>query len=115
MNVLQGVGLAFLSALALALVLGLATAWTAAWAPSDGLLRVLNLLVIAAGGFYGGRKTKRLGWLHGGLIGFAYVLLVSWMLAPQFGWAVLISGPWLLEGLYAFLSGAAGGVLGVAS
>lgn len=114
-SVMQGVGLAFISALGLALVLGLATAWTEAWAPSDGLLRVLNLVVIAAGGFYGGRKTRRLGWLHGGLTGIVYVLLVSWMLAPEFGWTVLVSGPWLMEGLYAFLSGSLGGIVGVAS
>lgn len=115
LSVLQGVGLAFVAALGFAFVLGLATAWTATWAPSDGLLRVLNLAVIAAGGFYGGRAGRRLGWLHGGLTGLVYVLLVSWMLAPQFGWAAFVSAPWLTEALYAFLSGAAGGVLGVAA
>lgn len=115
LNVLQGVGLAFMSALALSLVLGLATAWTVAWDPPDTLLRILNLVVIAAGGFYGGRRARRQGWLHGGLAGFIYVLLVSWMLAPQFGWSVLISGPWLREALFAFVAGATGGILGVAS
>lgn len=115
LNVLQGVGLAFVTALVLALGLGLATAWTEAWHASDGLLQVLNLVVIAAGGFYGGRTTRRLGWLHGGLIGIVYVLLVSWMLAPEFGWTALVSWPWLREALFAFLAGAVGGIVGVAS
>lgn len=115
LNVLQGVGLAFISALALSLVLGLATAWTVAWDPSEMVLRVLNLVVIAGGGFYAGRRARRQGWLHGGLTGIIYVLLVSWMLAPQFGWAVLVSAPWLRETLFAFLAGAFGGIFGVAS
>lgn len=114
-NILQGVGLAFIAALGLSFVLGLATAWTTAWDPSDMLLRALNLFVIAAGGFYGGRRARRQGWLHGGLIGLVYVLLVSWMLLPQFEWAMLVSSVWLKEAVFSFLAGALGGILGVAA
>lgn len=115
LGVLQGVGVTFIVALACALVIGLAVAWTPMWDASDGLLKVMNLLAIAAGGLYAGRKVRRLGWLHGGLVGLVYVLLVSWMIGPEFGVAQLATTIWLREALYAFVAGALGGVVGVAT
>lgn len=114
-GVLQGVGFTFIVALACALFIGLAVAWTPTWDASDTLLRVINLLAVAAGGFYAGRKVRRLGWLHGGLAGLLYVLLVSWMLGPEFGFAQLANTVWLREALFAFVAGTVGGVIGVAS
>ncbi|MBO8140952.1 MAG: TIGR04086 family membrane protein [Firmicutes bacterium] len=112
-SVLQGVGAAFVLALLLSAAVGLAVAWTPRWDASDGLLKGLNLVAVAAGGFYAGRRTKRLGWLHGGLVGLVYVLLVTWMMVPEFGLAQLATVVWLREALYACLAGGAGGVAGV--
>lgn len=115
LGVLQGVGFTFIVALACALIIGLAVAWTPTWDASDTFLRVINWLAVAAGGFYAGRKAQRLGWLHGGLSGLLYVLLLSWMLAPEFGLAQLATAVWLREALFAFVAGTVGGVIGVAS
>lgn len=115
LGVLQGVGFTFVGALACALLIGLAVAWTPTWDASDSLLKTVNVIIVAAGGLYAGRKTRRLGWLHGGLSGLVYIMLVSWMTGPDFGWAQLATVDWLRDGLLAFVAGAVGGVIGVAS
>lgn len=115
LGVLQGVGFTFVGSLVCALLIGLAVAWTPTWDASDGLLKTVNLLAVAAGGLYAGRKVQRLGWLHGGLSGLVYILLVSWMVGPEFGFAQLATAFWLREALYAVVAGAVGGVIGVAT
>jgi len=114
-SLLQGVGFSLVAALGLSTVVGLAVAWTPAWDASDGLLKALNLLAVAAGGLLAGRRAPRLGWLHGGLVGLVYVLLVTGMLVPDGGLGRLISSAGLAPAVYAFLAGTLGGMLGVLS
>lgn len=114
-SVLHGLGVTFLAAVALSVSVGLAVAWTPAWDAPDALLKALNLLAIGAGGFAAGRRGKRLGWLHGGLVGVLYLLLVSWILVPGAGIGGVATAAGLKAAAYGFLAGALGGVLGVAS
>lgn len=113
--VLQGVGFAFAASLAASVVVGLLIAWTPAWDAPDALLKTLNVLAVASGGVYAGRKARRLGWLHGAASGFIYILLVTWMVSPEFSWAQLATAAWLQDALLACGAGALGGVVGVAS
>lgn len=113
-SVLQGVGLTFVLALASALVIGLVVAWTPTWDASDTLLKTINVLAVAAGGMYAGKKARRMGWFHGALSGLVYMLLVTWMVGPDFSVAQLATVSWLQDALLAAGAGAVGGVLGVA-
>lgn len=114
-SVLQGVGFAFATSLAAALVVGLLVAWTPAWYASDAVLATLNVLAVAAGGVYAGRKARRLGWLHGAAAGLIYILLATWMVTPQFSWGTLATASWLQDALLACAAGAVGGIVGVAT
>ncbi|MFO7310631.1 MAG: TIGR04086 family membrane protein [Bacillota bacterium] len=114
-SILHGLGVTFLASLAFAVSVGLAVALTPAWDAPDALLKGLNLLAVGAGGFAAGRRAHRLGWLHGGLVGVAYLLLVSWMLSPGEGIGALATAAGLKTAAYGFMAGALGGVLGVAA
>jgi len=112
-SILQGVGLAFAAVLAASAVIGLAVAWTPAWDAADSLLVSLNVAAMACGGWLAGRRAPRLGWLHGGLAGLLYMLLVSWLLAPVAGVDQALAVVGWKPLLYGFLAGAAGGIVGV--
>lgn len=112
-SVLQGVGLTFVLALASALVIGLVVAWTPTWDASDTLLKTVNVLAVVAGGLYAGKKARRLGWLHGAVSGLVYIVLVTWMVGPDFSLAQLATAAWLQDAALALAAGAVGGVLGV--
>lgn len=114
-SVLQGVGFAFAASLAASLVIGLIVAWTPTWDASDALLKALNVLAVVGGGLYAGRKSRRLGWLHGAGSGLVYILLVTWMISPDFSWSQLITAAWLRDALLASGAGALGGIVGVAT
>ncbi|HEY8497202.1 MAG TPA: TIGR04086 family membrane protein [Limnochordales bacterium] len=114
-SILHGLGVTFLAALAFSVSVGLGVALTPAWDAPDALLNGLNLLAVGAGGFAAGRRARRLGWLHGGLVGVVYLLLVSWMLAPGEAMEAVATAAGLKTAAYGFLAGALGGVLGVAA
>lgn len=111
-SVVQGVGLTLAAALALASAIGLAIAWTPAWDAADGLLQGLHWAAMAVGGWWAGRTAPRLGWLHGGLTGLVYGLVVMWLVAPEGRVGLGLPTGGLTPLLYGCLAGAAGGVLG---
>lgn len=80
----------------------------------SGLLYGVGLVTVAAGGAVAGRRAGTRGWLHGGLVGLAYVLL-SLLIG-----SLLFSGPALWADLVgklftAFVAGSLGGIVGVNS
>jgi len=114
LSVVQGVGLTFAAAVTCAVFIGLAVAWTPSWDASDGLLKTVNVLAVAAGGLYAGRKAPRLGWLHGGASGLLYIVLVTSMIGPQYAVGQIFTTAWARDALLAFGAGAIGGMVGVA-
>ncbi|MBE3583010.1 MAG: TIGR04086 family membrane protein [Limnochordaceae bacterium] len=109
---LRGVIAAGLVILVLALLQGLALAFTNWPALSDRWLRVLNLSAIGVGAVVTGRRTRRLGWLHGLAVGVLYAILVAWWV----GYGIHIFSPPLVTWLVlAFLVGALGGMVGSAT
>ena len=78
----------------------------------SGLISLITLAGVAAGGVISGRLAGGQGWLHGTMVGFVYVLLLTaltGMVSSQsLDWLVVF-----LHVLSLLLAGALGGILGV--
>lgn len=110
--VLQGVALAFVASLCAALLLGLAVFLTD-W---DGLPRTVplfNYVGILVGSLAAGRRAGRIGWLHGGMVGLLYFLLLTVFTQGDARLNALTSWSGLQRAGISFLVGALGGMFGV--
>lgn len=73
---------------------------------------IISGLSIITAGVYAARHTASRGWLHGGIIGLLYVLVIlilSMFLLPEFSFTFMSIGKLLIG----FVIGALGGILGV--
>lgn len=105
---LLGAGFALLGAVLLSVVITLAEL-----DPIPTYLYAFHYVCIALGAALAARNTKRLGWLHGGLVGVLYLLFIAWLFPPGFHLVASASANWLPGILYSFAAGALGGVIGV--
>lgn len=71
-----------------------------------------GFLVILVGGVVSGRSARRLGWLHGGMAGFAAAATALLLLGVFFPGG-LVTGEVVRQAALAFLAGAIGGMIGV--
>lgn len=73
----------------------------------------ITLIVsVSIGGMYVGTKTKKKGWLNGGLEGVVYILLlivVSWAFIDDFSFDRYV----VYKGIIGVVSGGVGGIIGV--
>lgn len=105
---LLGAGVALLGALLISLVVTLAE-----WDPIPSYLYGYHYVSIAIGAALAARNTRRLGWVHGGLVGIVYLLFVAWLFPPGFHLVASAQASWLPGILWSFVAGTAGGVVGV--
>lgn len=106
-----------LASLVLSAALAAVTALSVYLTPlSEGYLSLAlyygGFLVILAGGIVSGRAASRLGWLHGGMAGFA-AAAVALLLLGVFFPGGLLTGEVVRQAGLAFLAGAIGGMIGV--
>ncbi len=76
-----------------------------------GLLMLFNYLAIFVGGFFCGKRIRRQGWLNGGMMGIAYMVLLLFLgriLLP-----LQLSSMIILRLMTGFISGGLGGMAGV--
>lgn len=112
MAVGQGLLVGFLAALSGSVLLTLVQLMTGWVEIPRTALQSFNLLSIAMGGLYAGRKAGSRGWLNGALVGLVYFLVVTWVFSQGgLGGIPLVSGI-LMKGLLALALGALGGMLG---
>ncbi len=75
------------------------------------ILLLINYLAVFFGGIYAARKTDYKGWLHGGLVGFMYMLIIL-MLGTRYV-EMNFNLEMILRILSGFLAGGIGGMIGV--
>lgn len=105
---LLGAGFALLGAVLLSVIITLAE-----WDPIPTYLYAYHYVCIALGAAMAAKNTKRLGWLHGGIVGVLYLLFIAWLFPPGFHLIASASANWLPGILYSFVAGVLGGVIGV--
>lgn len=110
--VAKGILLSFGVTLLVAAFLGLAVSLTQ-WEGIAGGAYWFSYASIALGGMLAAKQSKKLGWLHGAVVGLAYFLIAVTLLQPEFQWGMLAAGTSLLKALGCLASGAVGGMLGV--
>lgn len=111
--VARGVLLAFALSLVLLFLASLVLHWTTVPEKiSPYLVFGISLVAILFGSRFSGRRIGYRGWLHGGLVGLLYVLLLlalSLFLMPDFSLNFLVP----VKVFIGFAFGAAGGMWGV--
>lgn len=105
---LLSLGVALLASLLLSLIIYLAN-----WENLPSTLNAFHYISIALGGVLAARSAKRLGWLHGGLVGIVYTVALAFLFAEEMSLGALVETEFLLQALWGFLAGVAGGALGV--
>ncbi len=110
----QGLLLAMIVALAGFALLSVVSTLSG-WDELPSSLYAFHYVSIAVGGLQAARRAQRWGWLHGGMVGLLYALLVAGFMGTgqlaQF--QVLVQPSGLLHLFLAFIAGSAGGMLGV--
>jgi putative membrane protein (TIGR04086 family) len=74
-------------------------------------LMIINYTAIFSGGIMGARWSQTKGWLHGGLVGLIYMVIIVFIGSRYVSFAVGLEV--MLRVISGFLTGALGGVLGV--
>jgi len=110
--VISGAALGFAITFAGAALLGLAASLTA-WQGIDADIAWFSYLSIALGGMLAAKRSRRTGWLHGGLVGLVYFAVSAAFFQSGFTWGDLLAQDALAKALYSFAAGALGGVLGI--
>lgn len=105
---LFSLGIALLSSLLLSLVITLAN-----WDPFPTYLAGFHYISIGLGGVLAARQARKLGWLHGGIVGMIYTLILSFLFTDGMSAGMLLQAEWLLSAVWGFVAGVVGGVLGV--
>lgn len=73
-----------------------------------------SLVAIFVGATYVSKRLDTKGWLNGGVIGLLYLVglvIFGLVLLPDFG----LDASYIVNGVFAFLAGAAGGIFGINS
>lgn len=83
------------------------------WSTLSPYLVAFHYVAIGAGGIVAARRAKRFGWLHGGIVGVLFTIIVALLFADSASISTLLESKWLLSSLWGFAAGVAGGVLGV--
>lgn len=110
--VFGGTCLGFAVTFAGAVLMGLAVSLTA-WEGISADLHWFSYVSIAIGGMLAGRRSRRVGWLNGGLVGILYAAVTALAFQSGFSPGDLFTAGWLAKAFWSFVAGAAGGVLGV--
>lgn len=110
--VLGGAFLGFLITFAGAVLVGLAVSLTP-WEGISADLHWFSYVSIAIGGMLAGKRSQRVGWLHGGAVGLIYFVVASILFQGDFAWGDLLSTAWLARAFWSFAAGALGGALGI--
>lgn len=105
---LFSLGVALLASLLLSLVVTIAD-----WHSIPASLTAFHYISIGLGGVLAARSSKRLGWLHGGLVGVVYTAVLSALFTDGISASSFMQPEWLLQALWGFVAGVAGGILGV--
>lgn len=105
---LFSLGVALLSSLLLSLVVSIAD-----WNTFPASLLAFHYISIGLGGVLAARSARRLGWLHGGLVGLVYTVVLSVIFSETLSVSLFMETEWLMQALWGFAAGVAGGVLGV--
>lgn len=106
---LFSLGVAFFASLLLSFVVYLAD-----WEDPPATLTAFHYISIGLGGVLAARSARRLGWLHGGLVGVVYTLVLTLLFAEGGSVSAQLLAPKALyELLWGFIAGVAGGALGV--
>lgn len=93
------------------LVIGLVVSLTH-WSEAPRSLLSFGYLSIAVGGVLAGKIARRTGWLHGGLVGIAYMVITA-LLPGDGALEALTSVRFITGASLGFVVGAVGGMLGV--
>ncbi|MGI6611359.1 MAG: TIGR04086 family membrane protein [Limnochordia bacterium] len=109
-----GVFLGALATLVAGIVVSLFLALSEWEGPSHAMMQAINYGSVILGGALAGRMAGRVGWIHGALVGFFYVVLLS-LPAGRRGILVLASSEFLLRALGLCAAAMAGGMLGVST
>ncbi len=110
--VLGGTFLGFAITFAGAVLMGLAVSLTA-WEGFDADVPWFGYISIAIGGMLAGKRSGRVGWLHGGLVGLIYFAVSATLFQSGFSWGDVATSYWLTRALWSFGAGALGGALGI--
>lgn len=110
--VAMGVFLSFGVTLFVAILLGIAVSLTQ-WEGLSGGAHWFSYVSIALGGMLAAKHSRRFGWIHGAIVGLAYIVISAVAFQPDFEWSLLVTGPWLGKAFWSAAAGAAGGVFGV--
>lgn len=110
--VIGGAFLGFAVTFAGAVLMGLAVSLTA-WEGFAADLHWFSYVSIAIGGMLAGKRSRRVGWLHGGLVGVLYFAVSASLFQSGFAWGDLLTAQWLTRAFWSFAAGALGGALGV--
>lgn len=108
----KGTALSFSLTLGVAVLLGLAAALTQ-WEGLTQGFGAFSFVCVGLGGMLAGRNSRRMGWLHGGIVGLVYFAISATLFQEGFTWGQLATLPWLARAFWDFVAGAVGGVLGV--
>lgn len=105
---LFSLGVALIASLLLGIVITLAD-----WEPLPSYLGAFHYIAIALGGVLAARRARSFGWLHGGIVGVLYTVLLAALFTEGFTFGTLLQTKGLLDLLYGFVAGVIGGILGV--
>lgn len=110
--VLGGSVLSFAVTFVGAILLGAAVSWTE-WNGLSSGLSYFSYAAVAIGGMWAAKRSRRMGWVHGGVVGVAFVVISALLFQPDFQLNQLIDSTVLIKIIWSAAAGALGGVLGV--
>lgn len=108
----KGTALSFSLTFGAAVLLGLAAALTQ-WEGLTQGFGAFSYVCVGLGGMLAAKSSRRVGWLHGGMVGLVYFAISATLFQDGFSWGQLLTLPWLARAFWDFAAGAVGGVLGV--
>lgn len=85
----------------------------AGWHEIPPGLVAFHYVSIGLGGVLAARRARRLGWIHGGIVGLVYTALLSALFADELTLGMFLTTAWLKEAAWGFVAGVVGGILGV--
>lgn len=105
---LFSLGVALITALVLSSVITLAD-----WESFPSYLGIFHYISIGLGGLLAARRARNFGWMHGGVVGVLYTVLLAFLFTEGMTLSGLVQGQGLLDLLYGFAAGVIGGILGI--